>query len=274
MEQQQNYIAEMEQKAAENARRIEALAREKVAERMREADQKRQDDYSRQRQDDDRRRAEAARKRDREQQELRAKAREEAKKQAAEMIKKEVAKAKERQQEKAKDQDQQPQMHGANQGPTMRPSSGDKKHDDLMMMVEMDHPGLSDAQKAALQQRYGVQGGEGFQNREEQRKKEAAERESRKTAADKAQDVVWFKQGIPYEQRQAMERERDKKRIMQIEQAHTQAIRAQQQQQMQMKAPKAPEKLPEKAQTKVQKAPPAKFEFAKEPDEHTNDGRH
>ncbi|MDA8377335.1 MAG: hypothetical protein M0Z50_09820 [Planctomycetia bacterium] len=266
MEQQQNYQMQMEQKAAENARRIEALAREKVAERIREADQKREADYSRQRQDDDRRRAEAARKRDREQQELRAKAREEAKKQAAEMIKKEVEKAKERQQETAKE----PQMHGASQGPTMRPSSGDKQRDALEMMVEMDHPGLTDAQKAAVQQRYGVQGGEGFQQREAERNKPAEARESRKTAADKAQDQTWFRQGIPYEQRQSMERERDKKRIMQIEQAHNQQMKAQQQQKVQVKAP---ERLPEKAQAKVQKAPQP-YEFARDPDEHTNDGRH
>lgn len=266
MEMQTNYVAEQSQKAAENARKIEAVVREKVAQRMREDDQKRQDDYSKQRQDDDRKRAEAAQKRDREQQELRAKAREAAKKQAMEMLKNEREKAKERLAEKAKDAEKEPQIHGVNQGPTMRPSSGDKTQDNLEMMVEMDHPGLTDAQKAAVQQRYGVQGGEGFQQREAERKKEMEARESRKTAADKAQDAVWFKQGIPYEQRQSMERERDKKRILQIEQAHNQQIKAQQQ----VKAPKAPEKMPEKVQTTPKAPPPpVKYEFAKEPDEQT-----
>ncbi|MHB1659416.1 MAG: hypothetical protein ACYCRF_08950, partial [Acidithiobacillus sp.] len=215
MADQQNFQQEQERKAAENRAKIEALAREKVAERMREADQKRQQDYARQRQADDRKRAEEARKRDRQQQEMRAKAREHAKAKAAEALKKEAAKAKEREPEK--------QMHGASQGPTMRPSSGDKHRDALETMAEMDHPGLTDGQKSELQ-RQGVSMGEGFKNRETKRQEEAAARESRKTPADKLEDKMWFKAGLSYEKRQELEIKRDKFRVQQIEQGRNDVI--------------------------------------------------
>lgn len=250
----QTYLQEQERKAAENRQKLEAAAREKVAARMREQDQKRQQQYAQARQSEDRKRAEDARKRDRQQQEHRAKAREYAKAKAAEVLKKEAAKAKEQ-------QPQEKQMHGASQGPTMRPASGNKQRDALERAAEMDHPGLTDGQKAELQ-RQGVSMGEGFKNREEARKKEAEARESRKTPADKLEDKVWFKQGKSYDERQALEIKRDKHRVRQIEQGKNDVL-------MPRKEPKAQEKTqarePEKA--KAPAKAPAKFEFAKEPDE-------
>lgn len=250
----QNYVQQQEQKAAENARKIEALAREKVAQRMREQDQKRQQEHAARLREEDRKRAEQARARDKQQQEMRAKAREMAKEKAAEALKKEVS--------KAKDQPEK-QMFGANQGPTMRPSTGNKDRDAIEMMAEMDHPGLNDAQKSALAAQ-GVSMGEGFKNREAKRLEEAAARESRKTPADKAADQMAFRAGVPYEKRLQLEIARDKRRVREIEQAKNNVLMPRKE--------KAQEQV--KAQEKTPaKAPPKKaFEFAKETEEPTRGG--
>lgn len=248
----QNYVQQQEQRAAENARKIEAAAREKVAQRMREQDQKRQQEHAARLREDDRKRAEQARQRDKQQQELRAKARELAKEKAQETLKKEQAKA-----------DPEKQMHGASQGPTMRPSSGDKNRDALEMMAEMDHPGLNDAQKSALAHQ-GVAMGEGYKNREAQRLKEAAARESRKTPGDKLEDQMLFKAGVSYEKRQAREIERDKWRVREIEQAKNNVM-------MPRKEPKAQEQV-KAAEKAPAKAPAKTFEFAKETEEPTRGG--
>ena len=248
----QSYTQEQERRAAENRAKLEAAAREKVAQRMRETDQKRQQQYAQQRQADDRKRAEQARARDKQQQEHRAKARENAKQKAAEALKKEAVKAKEQQQPEK-------QMFGASQGPTMRPSSGDKQRDALEMAAEMDHPGLTDGQKAELQ-RQGVAVGEGFKNREEARKKEAEARESRKTPEDKYQDRVWFKSGMSYEKRQELEIKRDKHRVREIEQGKNNVLMPRKEQEQVKQQDKVQAREPEKAPAKA-------FEFAREPDE-------
>ena len=171
MEDQGNYLQEQARKAQENRMKMEASARDKLAERMRENIAKQTDARARQAQEADRKRAEEARAKDRQQQELRARAREHAKEKAKELVRKEQQKEKE----------QQPkQMAGSSRGPTMRPSSGNKDRDALEMAAGMDHPGLTDGMKAELH-RQGVAVGEGWHNREEQRKKEAEARESRKT---------------------------------------------------------------------------------------------
>jgi hypothetical protein len=254
----QNFIQQQEQRAAENARKIEAAAREKVAQRMREADQKRQQEHAARMREEDRKRAEQARQRDKQQQEMRAKAREMAKEKAQETLKKE--------QEKAKEQPEK-QMFGASRGPTMRPSSGDKNRDTVEMMAEMDHPGLTDAQKSALAAQ-GVSMGEGYKNREAKRLEEAAARESRKTPGDKLEDQMLFKAGVSYEKRQAREIERDKWRVREVEQAKNNVLMPRKEKaQEQVKAQeKTPAKAPVKASAK-------QFEFAKEQEEPTRGGR-
>lgn len=256
----QNYVQQQEQKAAENARKIEASAREKVAARMREADQKRQQEHAARMREEDRKRAEQARAREKQQQEQRAKAREYAKTKAAETMKKEVSKAKEQQQADK-------QMHGASQGPTMRQSSGNKQRDALEMAAEMDHPGLTDGQKAELA-RQGVSMGEGFKNREAKRLEEAAARESRKTPADKAADQMAFRAGVPYEKRLQLEIARDKRRVREIEQAKNNVLMPRKEKAQEQV--KAQEKTPAKAPAK---APAKQFEFAKEQEEPTRGGR-
>lgn len=248
MADQENYQAQQERRAQENARRMEAAAREKVAQRMRENDQKRREEQAERMREQDRKRAEHARAREKQQMEMRAKAREHAREKAKEVIRKEQEK------------DQQKQMHGASQeGPSMKPGTGNQQRDQLEMAAALDHPGLTDGQKAELA-RQGVAVGEGWHNREEARKKEAEARESRKTPQDKANDAAAFKGGMSYEKRQAMEIKRDAMRVKQIEQGKN----------AQMKKEQVQTKAPEKTQTK---APAAnKFEFTREPEEPTRGG--
>lgn len=254
----ENYLQEQERKAAANRQRIAALAREKLAERMRQDDQKRQEQRARDMREQDRKRAEDARARDRQQQEHRARAREFAKAKAAETLKKEAEKAKDAQKEPEKEK----QMSGASQGPSMRPVP--KQWQAAEMAAEMDHPGMNDAQKAELQ-RQGVAMGEGFKNREEARKKEEEARESRKTPADKAQDRVWFKSGLSYEKRQELEIARDKHRVRQIEEARNAKMKTAQKEQT-----REPDRTPPSAPAKAKAG--ARFEFAKEPDEPVRGG--
>ena len=258
MEQTPNYEQQQAEKAAENLRRIEARAREKFAERMRQNDEKRREEQAARLREQDRKRTEEARRREKQQQDLRAKAREIAKEKAAEALKKE--------REKAKEPEKQAQMHGASKGPSMRPGTGDKQRDTIAAMAEMDHPGLTDGQKLELA-RQGVAVGEGWHNREDQRKREAEARESRKTPADKAEDQMWFKSGMSYEKRQEMEIRRDKRRVQQIEQGKNKELAQ----------AKEPAQRTQKTQTEKapapKKAPAKQFEFSKEPDEPTKGGR-
>ncbi|MEB8605825.1 hypothetical protein OW715_14525 [Acidithiobacillus ferriphilus] len=58
---------------------------------------------------------------------------------------------------------------GSVKGPTMRPGS-ETERGQVVMAVEMDHPGLTDTQKLIIRNQMGIQPGEGWQNRETDRK--------------------------------------------------------------------------------------------------------
>ena len=197
---QNNFLQEQAKKSQENQQRVAALAREKISERIREADQKRLDGQRKLIQESeqkraaelraqDQKRSEAARAQDREKQDMRARAREHAKHQVAERVKSEMAKTQ---------QNQQKLMAWSSKGPTMKPTSGNKERDQIEMAAEMDHPALTDDMKHELN-RQGVKIGDGWHNREAKRKEDAAAelrksmpKNQEKTSAPKAKKEFEF----------------------------------------------------------------------------------
>ena len=183
----------MHEKAQENLRKIEQRAQEMHKESMQKhADQQRQDMQKREQdrqqtirdqimqrerdraadlRDRDRQKTEA-RKMEDQQQEARAAARAHAMAETRKALAAQRAQAQEKMTAKGQEQDGPAvdrMMSGSVKGPTMRPGS-ETERGQVVMAVEMDHPGLTDVQKLIIRNQMGIQPGEGWQNREADRK--------------------------------------------------------------------------------------------------------
>lgn len=213
-------------RASENAARIKAQALEKLSERMRtelqeKADQERKNYDSRmqdQRRDEERKREEQKREEQRKQeekrqQELRAEARKYAEQKAREMLEKEREKERKREQMQARKQENGEQTQGQMQqirqrgakGPSMQPSSGNSELDQLRILAAMDHPALTDTQKLILNQQYGVEIGQGWHDREAERRKEIEqEKQNGRGVNAQMREQVQEKQGKQVQQTEKM----------------------------------------------------------------------
>ena len=179
------------EKAQENLRKIEQRAQEmhkeslqKHADRQRQDMQRREADrqqamraeiMQRERdraadlRDRDRQKTEARKQEDR-QQEARAAARAYAMAETRKAIIAQRAQMQEKMAAKGQDSPAADRMMaGSVKGPTMRPGS-ETERGQVVMAVEMDHPGLTDTQKLIIRNQMGIQPGEGWQNREADRK--------------------------------------------------------------------------------------------------------
>ena len=181
----------MHEKAQENLRKIEQRAQEMHKESLQKhADQQRQDmqkreadrqqtmrDQIMQRERDraadlrdrDRQKTEARKQEDK-QQEARAAARAHAMAETRKAIIAQRAQMQEKMTAKGQDSPAiERMMAGSVKGPTMRPGS-ETERGQVVMAVEMDHPGLTDTQKLIIRNQLGIMPGEGWQNREADRK--------------------------------------------------------------------------------------------------------
>ena len=189
-----------EDKAAEDWRKNDEpkLDRQKEQARL-AADQMRREQQQKADRDkeEDQRKADQQKRDDQQKEDLRAETRLKGKEETERVVKEELKKHGEMRQEKI--------MAGSSTGPAMTPSM---INDPIRMAAAMDHPGLNDDQKLVLHNA-GYAVGEGWHNREAQRKQELMQGEREKMEKGKGRDSDRYKTDSP-EKSKGVDREEHK----------------------------------------------------------------